>query len=120
MGDRTRSLSGSTSDASANCLLIQGAAEALKALKQPCHVTLYSDANYLIRGASQWVKSWQARGWQTKAGQPVANREAWEALIEAARPHQIAWVQVKGDEADDDLRHAGELAAEAAQPKAPG
>ncbi len=118
MDDHTRSISGSASDTSANCLLIQGAAEALQALKQPCRVTLYSDANYLIQGASQWVKGWQTRGWQTKAGQPVANREAWETLIEAAHPHHVAWVQVKGDESPDDLRQAGKLAAEAVQSKA--
>jgi ribonuclease HI len=114
MGEHTRSLSGSETETSANALLIRGATEALRALTRPCRVTVYSDANYLIRGASQWMKGWQAHGWRTKDGQPVANREAWEALIEAARPHQITWVQTT-TEAPADLTLAGAVAVEAAQ-----
>jgi ribonuclease HI len=95
-------------------MLIRGATEALRALTQPCRVTLYSDAKYLVQGASTWVKGWQARGWQTRDGKPVANRAEWEALLEAARPHRIIWQQVKGDAAPADLARAGELAVEAA------
>ena len=78
-------------------------------------MTVYSNAKYLIQGASQWVKGWQTRGWQTKDGKPVANRAAWEALLEAARPHHVTWLQVKGDDAPADLAWAGELASEAAR-----
>jgi len=117
MDDHARSLSDSAPATSVNRMLILGATRALQALTRPCRVTLYSDANYLIQGASQWVKGWQARGWQTKEGKPVANRDAWETLIEAAQPHHVTWVQVKGDEAPDDLAWAGELATEATQSK---
>jgi ribonuclease HI len=115
MEEHTRSLSGGEPQTTANAMLIHGAAEALGALTKPCHVTVYSDAKYLIQGASQWVKGWQARGWQTRDGKPVANRAAWEALVEAARPHQVVWQQVKEDDAPADLTWAGELASEAAR-----
>ena len=94
-------------------MLIRGAGEALRALSKPCRVTLYSDANYLIHGASRWVKGWQARGWQTRDGKPVANRAEWEALLEAARLHRVTWVLVQGDDVLADLAYAGKLAAEA-------
>ncbi|MCP4537647.1 MAG: ribonuclease HI [Chloroflexi bacterium] len=115
MEEHTRSLSGGESQTTANAMLIRGAAEALEALTKPCQVTVYSDAKYLIQGASQWVKGWQARGWQTRNGKPVANRAAWEALMGAARPHQIVWQQAKEDNAPTDLAWAGELASEAAK-----
>jgi ribonuclease HI len=119
-GEHTKSLSGSEPSTTANAMLIRGATEALKALTRPCHVTLYSDANYLIKGASLWVKGWQARGWQTKEGKPVGNRAEWEALLQAAGPHHVTWVQVPGETAPADLSWAGELAAEAAGAKEPG
>ena len=81
MDEHTRPLSGSEMTTTANAMLIRGATEALRALTKPCNVTLYSDADYLIKGASIWVQGWQARGWQTKDGKPVANRSEWEALI---------------------------------------
>jgi ribonuclease HI len=76
-------------------------------------VTLYSDAKYLIQGASLWVKGWQARGWQTRGGKLVANRAAWEALLEAAHPHTVTWLLAGGDTTPDDLARAGELATQA-------
>lgn len=114
LGEHTKSLSGSEPSTTANAMLIRGAAEPLRALTRPCRVTLYSDAKYLINGASRWVKGWQARGWQTRDGKPVANRAEWEALLEAARPHRVTWLLARGDEAPADLAWAGELAAQAA------
>ena len=118
MGQHTRSLSGGETTTTANAMLIHGATEALRSLTKPCCVTLYSDAKYLIHGASRWVKGWQARGWQTKNGKPVANRAEWESLLEAARPHRVTWLLAQGDTISADLPWAGELAAEAARQEA--
>jgi len=112
MGEHARPLSGAEAATTANAMLIRGATEALRALTRPCRVVLYSDADYLIKGASLWVQGWQARGWQTKDGKPVANRAEWQALIEAARPHHVTWLPVQGDATPDDLSRAGELASE--------
>ena len=115
MDEHTKSLSGGEPSTTANAMLIQGTTEALRALTKPCRVTLYSDAKYLIQGASQWVKGWQSRNWQTRDGKPVANRAAWEALLEAARAHHVTWMQAKEDDAPADLVWAGELASQASK-----
>ena len=119
MDEHTRSLSGSEAATTANALLIRGATEALQALSKPCRVAVCSNAKYLVEGASRWVQGWQARDWQTRDGKPVANRAAWEALLEAVRPHAVTWVQATGDDAPADLAWAGELAAQAARPGEP-
>ena len=113
MGEHAKSLSGGEPETTANAMLIQGAAEALRSLTKPCRVTLHSDAKYLIYGASRWVKGWQARCWQTRDGKPVANQAAWESLLEAARPHHVTWLLAQGDTVPADLSWAGELAVEA-------
>jgi ribonuclease HI len=115
VGEHSKTLSGRDPAATANAMLVRGAAEALRALNRPCQVTLYSDAKYLTQGASQWVRNWQARGWQTRDGKPVANREEWEALLQAAQPHQIAWTLVQGDAGVGDLERAGSLAGQASE-----
>jgi len=111
--EHTRTLSKQEPGMSANALLIRGAAEGLWALKRPCSVVIISDADYLIRGASQWIKGWLARDWQTKDGKPVANRGEWEALLAAMRPHRASWQLGQVDEWPD-LALAAELAAAAA------
>jgi ribonuclease HI len=113
LGEQTRTLSGREPSTTANAMLIRGATAALQALKRPCRVTVYSDAKYLVQGASLWFQGWQARGWRTREGKPVANQAAWEALLAAARPHTVTWSLAGGDTAPDDLARAGELAAQA-------
>ncbi len=115
MGEHAKSFSGGEPATTANAMLIRGATEALRSLTKPCRATLYSDAKYLIHGASRWVKGWQTRGWRTKDGKPVANQAAWESLLEAARPHHVTWLLAQGDAVPADLPWAGELAAEAAR-----
>jgi ribonuclease HI len=114
MGERIRTLSGGQRATTANAMLILGATNALQALTQPCRVIIYSDADYLIKGASIWVKGWRAHGWQTKGGKPVASRAAWEVLMEVARLHHVTWLLARGDIAPADMAQAGELAVEAA------
>ncbi len=117
-GEHQRTLSQQEAG-TANALLIRGAAEGLWALTRPCSVAIYSDADYLIRGASQWIKGWQSRGWTTRDGKPVANRAEWEALLAAMQPHRVIWQIGRVDEMPD-LAAAGELAAAAAGAAAAG
>lgn len=113
MGEHVKTLSGGESGTTANAMLIRGAAEALRMLTKPCRVVIYSDSKYLVKGASSWVNKWEARGWRTKAGKPVANQVEWEALVEAARPHRVTWLLAQRDNAPADLTQAAELAVEA-------
>ncbi|MBN1890833.1 MAG: ribonuclease HI [Thermoflexales bacterium] len=117
-GDHVRDLCGSDTSATTNALLIRAAAEALRALTRPCRVTVYSDAEYLVKGASQWIKGWQARGWQTKDGKPVANRAEWESLLEAAARHAVTWRVVDEESAPPDMERAALVASEAFESQA--
>jgi len=112
MGDHTRDLSGSDKEATTNALLIRAAAQGLGALTRPCKVTVYSDAEYLVKGASQWIKGWQARGWQTKDGKPVANRAEWEALLDAVARHHVTWQIVTEENLPSDMERAVLVATE--------
>ncbi len=111
-GDRVRILDEKEKNVSSNAMLIRAATRALMALTRPCSVIVYSDADYLIRGASQWIKGWLARGWETRGGKPVANRHEWESLLDAMKPHQVSWQQSSTDEMAD-LAEAARLAVEA-------
>jgi ribonuclease HI len=73
----------------------------LQALKRGCQVKVVSDSQYVVKGMSEWVAGWQRKGWRTGGGDPVKNRELWEALIAAAKPHQVKWEWVKGHAGHD-------------------
>ncbi len=111
--DGTWALYGGERETTANAMLLQGAIRVLRSLEQPHAVTIYADSTYLVKGASEWIHTWPEKGWRTQSDRPVANREAWEALLQAQKPHQVRWVRVGKKEAGEDMARAGHLATEA-------
>ena len=73
-----------------------------------------SDSEYLIKGMSEWVKDWQARGWKRKAG-PVENLELWQKLVQAAAGHTVTWRWVRGHTGHPKNEYANARAVRAAE-----
>lgn len=97
---------------------LTAALEAIRALKRPCRVRLYSDSAYLINAFRLgWLRRWQTNGWRTAAGSSVDNQDLWRALLQEATPHQITWLKVRGH-ADNELNNRCDELARAAASEA--
>ena len=70
--------------------------EALAALNRPCQVVLHTDSQYVLKGITEWIKGWKARGWKTAAKAPVKNVDLWLTLDAEQARHQIEWRWVRG------------------------
>lgn len=114
MGEREKELVGSDPETTNNRMEMTAALRALEALKRPCEVHLYTDSKYLIDGITKWVFGWQKKGWKTAAKKPVLNEDLWRALLDAARPHTIAWHWVKGHDGHPENERVDRLASDAA------
>lgn len=95
-GEHRRELSGGEAGTTNNRMELKAAIEALKALKRPCEVVLYTDSRYVMQGMTEWVAGWQKKGWRTAARKPVRNKALWQALVAAAERHDIRWQWVRG------------------------
>lgn len=95
-GGTAKPLSGAVPETTNNRMELTAALEALRALKGPCRVTLYTDSVYLQRGISEWLPTWIARGWTRKGDRPIENLDLWQALQTEAQRHDIDWHWVKG------------------------
>ena len=113
-GARERDISGGEKLTTNNRMELTAAIEGLNALKRPCHVTLSTDSRYVMDGLTKWIKGWQKNGWKTAAKQPVKNADLWQALLDAAKPHRIKWLWVKGHAGHPDNERADKLASDAA------
>jgi ribonuclease HI len=113
-GGTEKELSGGEKMTTNNRMELMAAIEGLRALKRPCRVTLSTDSRYVMDGLTKWIKGWQKNGWKTAAKQPVKNAELWQALLEAAKPHRIDWVWVKGHAGHPDNERCDKLASDAA------
>ena len=80
-----------------NRMELMAAIAGLEALNRPCQVELYSDSKYLVDAFNQhWIDSWIKKGWKRSGNEPVKNTDLWKRLLNAAAPHQIQFIWVKG------------------------
>jgi ribonuclease HI len=96
-----------------NRMALESAIAALVHLKRPCNVTFVSDSQYLVKGMSEWVRGWKARGWKRKGG-PIENLELWQSLDREAARHQVKWEWVRGHAGHPKNEYANHLATGAA------
>jgi ribonuclease HI len=94
---KEKELSGGAPQTTNNQMEMQAVIEALNVLNKPCTVIIHSDSALIINAFSQgWIDSWQKRGWRKADKKPVENKELWQDMLEAMKPHDVKWVKVKG------------------------
>ena len=86
--------------------------QALLALKRPCKVVMHIDSQYVLKGITEWLAGWKAKGWKTAAKQPVKNVDLWQQLdqLVSTSGHTIDWRWVKGHAGDPGNERADALA----------
>jgi ribonuclease HI len=111
-GDTAKELFGGENPTTNNRMEMQAVIEALSALKRPCAVTLHVDSQYVLKGITEWLPGWKAKGWRTAAKQPVKNVDLWQKLdaLVAGGGHKIDWRWVRGHNGDPGNERADELA----------
>ncbi|MGL4735514.1 MAG: ribonuclease HI [Enterovibrio sp.] len=88
--------------------------EALACLKEPCHIRLTTDSQYVRQGITSWIANWKKRGWKTSANKPVKNVDLWQRLAKESARHKISWHWVKGHSGHAENERCDELARRAA------
>ena len=95
--ENKKEISGGEHPTTNNKMELTAAIEALKLLKMPCEVDLYSDSAYLINCfQNNWLKGWKAKNWVNSKREPVKNIELWKILDDLNNVHKIKWIKVKG------------------------
>lgn len=107
-------ISGFEPDTTNNRMELTAVLEALKALKEPCSVTVYTDSAYIHNAFEKgWIDKWLINGWKNASKQPVENQDIWKAILHAARDHQVKYKKVKGHAYDKYNNICDELARKA-------
>ena len=97
-----------------NRMAIRSGITALASLTRPCEVVFVSDSQYLVKGMTEWLRGWKARGWKRKAG-PIENLALWQALDREAARHRVTWRWVRGHAGHPRNEYANHLATRAAR-----
>jgi ribonuclease HI len=72
------------------------AIKALEAVPRDLPIVIHSDSQYVIKGATNWLRAWKAKGWRKADGKPVLNQDLWLQMDELLKGRKITWTWVKG------------------------
>ena len=112
--ENRKEISGAKKETTNNIMELTAVIEALKLLKYPCEVDLYSDSAYVVNGFNQgWIYNWKKNNWRTSSKEPVKNKEIWEELYNLSKIHKVNFKKVKGHSTNELNNRCDELAREA-------
>jgi ribonuclease HI len=114
-GGTEKELSGAEPLTTNNRMEMTAVLRALQALREPCAVRLHTDSRYVIDGMTKWMFGWVKKGWKTADNKPVKNEDLWRELVDAARPHKVEWIWVKGHDGHIENERVDKLASDAAK-----
>lgn len=111
MGENRKEISGGSADTTNNIMELTAVIEALKMLKRPCKVNIYSDSAYVVNAFEQkWIYGWIKKNWKTAGGDPVKNKELWQELYSLTKVHDVTFNKVKGHADNEFNNKCDELA----------
>ena len=92
-----KELSGGETDTTNNRMEMMAVIEGLKALKEPCEVTLTSDSQYVCNAITKgWAKSWKKNNWIKSDKTQAKNSDLWEEILKLLDIHKVNIVWVRG------------------------
>ncbi len=89
---------------------LRGVIEGLKLLKEPCEVKVVSDSSYVIKAINEWLGNWVKKDFKK-----VKNVDLWKAYLEAAAPHKVHGIWVRGHNGHPENERCDELARNEAE-----
>ena len=103
-GPHKKEMSGGEAQTTNNRMELTGAISALRALKEPCQVELYSDSKYVIDALEK------GNGWRKGDKKPALNPDLWQQLLELCEYHTVNLHWVKGHASNPYNNRCDELA----------
>ena len=94
--DQEKELSGFEQETTNNRMELTAAIQALRHLKRPMTVHLYSDSLYVVKGMTTYITDWRQNDWQAAIKKKIKNLDLWRKLDELNMHHTVKWHWVRG------------------------
>lgn len=111
-----KELSGGEAVTTNNRMELIAVIEGLKALKEPCMVTLTSDSQYVCNAIQKgWAVKWKKNNWIKSDKSKAKNPELWDELLTLLEKHTLKVNWVRGHNGHPENERCDRLAVEQAK-----
>lgn len=114
--EHRKEISGGDLKTTNNRMELTAAIQALRALRRPSQVHLYTDSKYVKKGITEWISNWKKSGWKRRSGKrllPVKNVDLWKTLDELTAKHDVTFHWIEGHAGNKENERCDELARKA-------
>lgn len=103
--EHEKKASGAQKNTTNNQMELKAAINALKALKEPCEVQLFTDSSYVANGINSWLEKWQKNGFKGSDKKPIKNQDLWVDLAGLLKIHKVnaTWLKGHAGHAENEL-----------------
>lgn len=109
--EQEKEIFGALKETTNNRMELTAVIMALKTLKEPCEVEIFSDSKYVVDAFKKgWISNWQKNGWKTSNRKPVLNVDLWKELLILLKVHDVTFFWVKGHNAHPENERCDSLA----------
>jgi ribonuclease HI len=113
-GEHSRELSAGFRRTTNNRMELRAVIEGLRALKEPCRVTVYSDSKYLVDAVQKgWARRWKKNNWYRNVKEKALNPDLWTTLLDLLDEHQVQFHWVRGHDGHPENERCDQLAVQA-------
>ncbi|HZS95013.1 MAG TPA: ribonuclease HI [Chloroflexota bacterium] len=114
-GTYRREISAGYRQTTNNRMELLAAIAGLRALRERCAVTLYSDSQYLVRMMQGgYPQRWRENGWRRNRKERALNPDLWGELLHRCEQHEVEFVWVRGHTGHLENERCDRLALDAA------
>ncbi len=111
--EHKKEISGGQKATTNNQMELKAVIEALKILKKPSKIIIYTDSVYVKDGITKWIFNWKKNGWRSASKKPIKNIELWQELDELNSKHDVEYKWIKGHSGNKYNEIADQLAVNA-------
>jgi ribonuclease HI len=113
-----RELSGGFRRTTNNRMELMACIQALRSLKKPSQVVLFSDSRYVINAVTKgWAQRWRRKGWMRSATESAENSDLWGELLDLLDRHEVEFRWIRGHAGTKENERCDQLAVQAAKMK---
>ncbi|MSR71559.1 MAG: ribonuclease HI [Candidatus Taylorbacteria bacterium] len=94
--ERVKEIGGREGHTTNNRMELRSVIEGLRMISGSKAITVCADSEYVVKGITQWINGWIAKGWRTTAKKAVLNQDLWQELLLVTQGKNISWQVVKG------------------------